>query len=57
MRNPVIMGWKREMEELWKIPSARLRRTRASEGVTGYTFGADNVGAVPAKTNFILYVA
>ena len=51
------MGWKREMEELWKIPSARLRRTRASEGVTGYTFGADNVGAVPAKTNFILYVA
>ena len=46
MKNPIILKWKEEMEELWRENCPRLRRTKACQGVTGYTFGADNVGAV-----------
>ena len=44
--NPKILKWKAEVEELSKIPSKRLRRTKACQGAKGYTLGADNVGKV-----------
>ena len=46
VKNPTILRWKAEMEELRRLGCPRLMRTRASQGVTGFTVGVDNVGAV-----------